>query len=84
MPIDSYMLKALNSRPDTPRKYEADDESDGVRSDGTDLADEDATDDPECHEGHYAAAKEMMDAHSKGDHEGYAHALKNFMDMSKK
>lgn len=33
--------------------------------------------------GHYAAAQEMMDAHSRNDHKAYANAMKSFMDCCK-
>ena len=33
-------------------------------------------------EGHHVAAREMMDCHESGDHEGYAKALHSFIKMS--
>jgi hypothetical protein len=81
MPIDSYLMKALGSRPDTTRKYDSSSEKDGVRSDGTEESDTTASDDPG--EEHYSCAREMMDANAMDDHEGFAKALHSFIKMSK-
>ena len=40
-------------------------------------------DEEKVHEGHEAAAKEMMDAHDRSDHRAYAEALHAFVKMCK-
>ena len=46
---------------------------------------DDNEDKPEegLNDGHYAAAAEMMDAHTRNDHKAYAHAMKAFLDCNK-
>jgi len=76
-----WLAKAFSKGPTSAKQYESTSEKDGMGDmDPDDTADED----PEGpNDGHYAAAKEMMDCHAAGDHEGYAKALHSFVKMSK-
>lgn len=81
MPVDRALMSVLSKRPDSTRAYESTSEPDTFE--GTRDGDDTAESDPEVSDGHHAAAKEMMQAHAEGDHEGYAKALHGFISLCK-
>jgi hypothetical protein len=77
---DSF-LKAFGKSPDAPKLYESSEGKDSFKGDYD--PDDTRADAPELDEGHYSAAKEMMDCYKSGDHKGMASALHSFVKMIK-